>query len=51
MEYYKEETGKVPSVEQVSTLLVNDEKLKDPTDVASVFNNSFLTTTEKLNIQ
>ena len=38
-------------MEQVPTLLVNDEKLKDPTDVASAFNNFFTTITKKLNIQ
>ena len=50
MKHYKE-TGKVHSVEQILTLLVNDEKLKDPTNVANAFNNYFLTITEKLNIQ
>jgi len=30
---------------------VNDEKLKNPTDMASAFNNFFKTITEKLNIQ
>jgi len=30
---------------------VNDEKLKDPTNVANEFNNFFITITEKLNIQ
>jgi len=30
---------------------VNDEKLKDPTDVANAFNNFFITVTEKLSIQ
>jgi hypothetical protein len=38
-------------VEQVPTLLVNDEKLKDATDMASAFNNFFTTLTEKLNFQ
>jgi len=38
-------------VEQVLTLLVNHEKLKDPTDVANTFNNFFIIFTEKLNIQ
>jgi hypothetical protein len=38
-------------VEQVPTLLVNDEKLKDPTDVVNAVNNLFTTITEKLNIQ
>jgi hypothetical protein len=35
----KKETGKVHSVEQVPTLLVNDKNLKDPTDVANTINN------------
>jgi hypothetical protein len=30
---------------------VNDEKLKNPTDVVNTFNNLFITITEKLNIQ
>jgi len=38
-------------VEQVSTFLVNDAKLKDPTDVAISFNNFVTTITEKLDIQ
>jgi len=38
-------------MEQVPTLLVNDEKLKDATDMANAFNNFFTTITEKLNIQ
>jgi len=39
------------SVEQVPTLIVNDKKLKDPTNVVNAFNNSLKTITEKLNIQ
>jgi len=35
-------------VEQVSTLLVNDKKLKDPTARDNAFNNFFITVTEKL---
>jgi hypothetical protein len=35
-------------VEQVSTFLVSDEKLKDPTDVANSFNNFVTTITAKL---
>jgi hypothetical protein len=35
----KKETGNVRSVEHVPTLLVNDEKLKDPIDVATALNN------------
>jgi hypothetical protein len=38
-------------VEQVPNLLVNDEKLKDLTDMASAFNNFLTTITQKLNIQ
>jgi len=45
------ETGKVHLVEQVPTLLLNDEKLKDPTDVANAFNNFLITIIEKLNVQ
>jgi len=30
---------------------VNDEKLKDPTNMANAFNNFFITMTDKLNIQ
>jgi hypothetical protein len=29
---------------------MNDEKLKDPRNMASAFNNFFITITEKLNI-
>ena len=45
------ETGKVLSVEQVPSLLVNDEKLKDPTNVANAYNKFFIRITKKLNIQ
>ena len=38
-------------MEQVPTLLVNDEKSKDATYVANAFNNFFTTLTGKLNIQ
>jgi len=38
-------------VEQIPTLLVYDEKLKDPTNVANAFNNFFVTITKTLNIQ
>ena len=48
---FKKETKKVQSLEQVPTLLVNEEKLKDPTDLATAFNNVFITFNEKLNIQ
>jgi len=45
------EARKVHSVEQVPNLLVNDEKLKDPTNMANALNNFFITITEELNIQ
>jgi hypothetical protein len=38
-------------VEQVCTLLVNDEKLNDPTNMPNAFNNLFITITKKLSIQ
>jgi len=47
----KKETETVHSVEQVPTLLVNDEKLRDPTHMANAFNNFFIKITEKLHIQ
>ena len=47
----KKDTGEMHSVEQFPILLVNDEKLKDPTDMANSCNNFFLTITEKCNIQ
>jgi hypothetical protein len=47
----QKKTEKAHSVEQATTLLVKDEKLKDPRNVASAFYNFFITITEKLNIQ
>jgi hypothetical protein len=47
----KKETGKVHSVEQVPSLLVDAEKLKGTTNVTDAFSNLLLTVTEKLNIQ
>jgi hypothetical protein len=47
----KKETGKVHSMEQVPSLLMNNEELTDPKNVANTFNTFFLTVTEKLNIQ
>jgi hypothetical protein len=41
----KKLTGKVHSVEQLLTLLVNDKKLKDQTYVANAFNYFFVTIT------
>jgi hypothetical protein len=38
-------------LEQVPTLPVSDESLKDPRNMAKAFNNFFITITEKLNIQ
>jgi hypothetical protein len=41
----------VHPTEQVLSIVVSSEKLKDPKSMASAFNNFFLTVTEKLNIQ
>jgi hypothetical protein len=38
-------------VEQICNLLVNDENLKDLTNMANAFNNLFITVTKKLSIQ
>jgi hypothetical protein len=38
-------------VEQVPTLLANDDKLKDLTNAAKTFNNFFITIIVKLNIK
>jgi hypothetical protein len=41
----------VHPTEQVPSLVVSNEKLKDPKGMASAFNSFFLTITEKLNVQ
>ena len=52
MVYYKESDRESTfSGTGSPTLLVNDEKLKDPKNVANAFNNFFITITEKLSIQ
>jgi hypothetical protein len=38
-------------MEQVPTIIANEEKSKDPTNVTNAFNNMFISITEKLNIQ
>ena len=38
-------------MEQFPTLLLNDGKVKDRTDVAKALNNFFITITEKLIVQ
>ena len=47
----KKETRTVHCVEKFPTVLVNFEKLRDPTDVANAFNTFFIKITEKLHIQ
>jgi hypothetical protein len=47
----KKEREEVHSLDQVPSLLVNDDELKDPTNVANAFNNFFITVSEKLHIQ
>jgi hypothetical protein len=44
----KQETGKIHATEQMPSLLVNDEKIKDK--VAEVFNSFFLSNAENLNL-
>jgi len=51
MEHYKERERKSTFSGTGSHLTVNDEKLKNPTNVANAFNNFCITITEKLNIQ
>jgi len=51
MEYYKERGRKSTFTGTGSHFTVNDAKLKDATNVANVFNNLFITITEKLYIQ
>jgi hypothetical protein len=46
----KYETGKLCQSEQIQSLLINDEKLKDSEGIADAFNTSFLTITENLNL-
>jgi hypothetical protein len=47
----KKETGKLHSMEQVPSLLMNNEELTDPKKIANAFNTFFLKITEKLNLQ
>jgi len=51
MEYYKERDRKYIQWYRFPMLLVNDEKLKDPKNVANAFNNFFIIITVKLNAQ
>jgi hypothetical protein len=51
MQHYTEKDGKVQSVEQFETLLLNDGKVKDQTDVANAFHNFCITITKKLIVQ
>jgi hypothetical protein len=44
------ETGKVHSLEQVPSILKNDEELQDPKNMTNAFSNFFITFTENLNI-
>jgi hypothetical protein len=46
----KQETGKIHITEQMPSLLINDEKIRDPQKVADVFNDFFLSTAENLNL-
>jgi hypothetical protein len=46
MEHYEERDRERIFIGTGPTLLVSDEKLKDPTDVANTVNNKFITITE-----
>jgi hypothetical protein len=46
----KQETEKIHVTEQMPSLLINDEKLKEPEKVADVFNGFFLSVAENLNL-
>jgi hypothetical protein len=45
----RHETGKSHLTEQIPSLLINNEKVKDPKDIVDAFNTFFLTITENLN--
>jgi hypothetical protein len=47
----RKETGKLHPTEQIPSLVVGNEKLKEPKSMANAFNNYFLTVAEKLNVQ
>ena len=47
----QKEMGKVYAVEEVPTLHVNNEQLKDPTKMANAFNTFFVAVSEESNIQ
>jgi hypothetical protein len=51
MDIIKKESGKVNSVEQIPTLLVNGKRFKDPTDAANAFKSYLTGINEKLNTQ
>jgi len=42
----KQETGKLHVTEQMPSLLMNDEEIKDPEKVSNVFNSFFLSIAE-----
>jgi hypothetical protein len=46
----KNSIGKMHLPEQVPSLLINNEKVKDPEVVSSAFNDLFLTTADKSNL-
>jgi hypothetical protein len=46
----KQETGKVCVTEQMPSLLMNDEKIKEPEEIADVFNSFYLSIAENLSL-
>jgi hypothetical protein len=47
----KRDTGKIQLAEQMPSLLINNEKVKDPVTVADAFNIFILTITEGLKLE
>ena len=47
----KKETGKLHPTEQIPSLVMGNENLKEPESLANTFNNYFLTVAEQLNVQ
>jgi hypothetical protein len=45
-----QETGKIHVTEQILSLLINFEKIKDPEKIADVFNSFVLSIAENLNL-
>ena len=51
MEHYKEGDRQIASNRTDPSLVMGNEKLKEPESLANAFNNYFLTVAEQLNVQ